>query len=300
MKVGFIGLGKMGSQMVTRLIKAGHEVVATDHNQQNLEQAAAHGATTVAMREELAHALGTPAIVWLMIPAQAVEAEVEALRGLLPHGSIIVDGGNSDFRQTRARAERCAQAGLQLVDVGTSGGVLGLENGFSMMIGGGQQAFATIEPLIQALAQPRGYAHFGPSGAGHYIKMIHNAIEYGAMEAYAEGYHLLKDGADYPNLDLAAIATVWQHGSIIAGTLNGLAGKVLKTNPTLDGIEGYVAESGEADWTLETAATQKLDLPAIQAAVAVREQTQHGRTTFGTKLLAALRNGFGGHAINKE
>jgi 6-phosphogluconate dehydrogenase len=298
MKVGVIGLGKMGAQVVTRLRRAGHEVVATDHHQENLTAAAAQGATSVATSAEVVQQLGTPAIVWLMIAAPAVDAELTQLITLLPKNSIIVDGGNSDYRLTRQRAERCEQAGIELVDIGTSGGVLGLEDGFSLMIGGSEQAFRTIEPAVQALAQPDGYRYLGPSGAGHYVKMVHNAIEYGVMEAYAEGYHLLREG-DYRELDLATIADVWQHGSIIASTLNHVASQVMHSNPRLQGVEGPVVESGEARWALEAAAAKNIPLPAIQAALDVRLASQKGAVSFATKLLAAMRNIFGGHALNQ-
>lgn len=299
MTLGFIGLGKMGSQMVARLLKDGHKVVVTDLNRSAVDMAVQHGAVAAADRTALAKQLGDPAIVWIMIPAQFVDAEIEALLGELPRGSIIIDGGNSDFRLTRERGQKCAAAGVELVDVGTSGGVLGLDRGFSMMAGGSPEAFQTVEPIIKSLAQPGGYRHFGKVGAGHYIKMVHNAIEYGLMEAYAEGYGLLQEGRDYPGLDLAAISQVWQHGSIIASNLGEVTGKVLGANPTLEGIEGYVAESGEARWTLEVAADQGLSLPVVQAAMEVRLRSQKGQVSFATKLLAGMRNVFGGHAVNK-
>lgn len=298
MRVGFIGLGKMGSQMVTRLLKAGHTVVATDHNPHTIEIMAAQGAVAASTREQLTARLGRPAIVWLMIPPEAVEDELNALLPLLPKGGIVIDGGNSDFRRTQERAKTCAQSGITLIDVGTSGGILAQDKGFSMMVGGGEQAYATIEPLIQALAQPHGYGYFGPSGAGHYIKMVHNAIEYGVMEAYAEGYHLLKEGGNYPQLDLTAIARVWQHGSIIASTLNELSGEVLSVHPQFEGVKGAVATSGEAGWALEVAQAQHIELPVIQAALNNRIASQHGHATFATKLLAALRHAFGGHNLN--
>ena len=314
MKIGFVGLGKMGSQMVARLLQGGHEVVVIDHHQENIDAATARGAEAAADRPELVAKLGLkpgdvalpsgqPAVVWLMIAAHAVDAELEAWLGLLPVGSIIVDGGNSDFRDTLRRAKTCQGRGVQLVDVGTSGGILGMANGFSMMIGGEQAAYQTVTPLIHALAQPDGYAHLGPTGAGHYIKMIHNAIEYGVMESYAEGYRLLHDGAHFEGLDLAKIAEVWQHGSIVASGLNALIAQVLAKNPQLDGIDGFVHESGEARWTLETAAAEQppLPMPAIQSALDARlaSQQQPAARNFGTKLLAAMRGAFGGHQLNQ-
>lgn len=300
MKIGFIGLGKMGSQMVARLLAAGQEVVVTDHNPASIEALAGQGAIAAANREELVAGLGETVVIWLMIPAEYVQEEVVALLQLVPKGGIIIDGGNSDFRLTRKRDAMCQAVGVTLLDVGTSGGVMGLQNGFSMMVGGDKPAYETVKPVIQALAQVGGYNHFGPSGAGHYIKMIHNAIEYGAMQAYAEGYRLLKDGHDYTELNLADIGEVWQHGSIIASNLNGLASEILKANPELEDIDGYVAESGEARWTVETAKSQEIQMPSVEAALNVRLASREGKADFGTKLLAGTRNAFGGHDINKS
>jgi 6-phosphogluconate dehydrogenase len=300
MKIGFIGLGKMGSQMVTRLLHDSHEVIVFDLNQAAAQQSAEQGAVIADSREDLITKLGATPIIWLMIPAQFVDQEITDLLKLLPSGSTLVDGGNSDFRLTRERATACQQSGVELVDVGTSGGILGLEHGFSMMVGGNETAFKAIEPVIASLAQPGGYRYLGPTGAGHYVKMIHNAIEYGIMEAYAEGYWLLSEGKDYSDLDLAAIADVWQHGSIIASNLNAVTNEIFKINPSLEGVEGYVTESGEARWTLDVAKAQGFNLPVVQAALDGRLASQQGHTNFGTKLLAAMRNAFGGHHINKD
>lgn len=300
MKFGFIGLGKMGGQMVARLLKAGHQVVVLDHHQVNIDAAIKVGAESAASREQLVQKLASPAIVWLMIPASAVEDEVSALLKLLPKGSIIIDGGNSDFRITRKLAQSCSQAGIELLDVGTSGGILGASQGYSLMVGGEHRAFEVVEPIVKALAQGKGYHHFGPSGAGHYVKMVHNAVEYGVMEAYAEGYRLLEEGRDYPGLDLAKVAEVWQNGSIISSKLNGLVAEILKTNPGLQGVEGFVSESGEARWTLEAAKVQGVQLPAVESALEARLASHKGQVNFGTKLLAALRNAFGGHSLNGE
>lgn len=300
MKIGFIGLGKMGSQMVARLLRGKHEVVVYDLNKDAVRQVTDQGATAAKDRQDTISRLGPTPIIWLMIPSQFVDQEIDELLKLLPKGSLLIDGGNSDFRRTKERAGRCLQAGVELVDVGTSGGIRGLEKGFSMMVGGNEAAFKAVEPVIAALAQPDGYRYFGPSGAGHYIKMVHNAIEYGMMESYAEGYRLLKEGKDYRDLDLAGIAGVWQHGSIVASNLNAVTEEIFRLNPDLDGIEGYVAESGETRWMLEVGSSQGFNLPAIQAALDGRLTSQQGQTNFGTKLLAAMRNFFGGHHMNKE
>jgi 6-phosphogluconate dehydrogenase len=289
----------MGGAMVARLVSNGHEVVVTGRTPERVQRAVAAGATAAADMKELVGKLGKNPIVWIMIPSDAVEDEIAGLVDLMPHGGTIIDGGNSDYRQTKRRAALTAERGVQLVDVGTSGGILAATAGYCLMIGGDKATADNLRPLFEALAQPSGWGYFGPAGAGHYVKMIHNAVEYGMMESYAEGYRLLKDGQDFTSLNLAQIAGVWQHGSIVASTLNGLVGESLRANPNLDGIDGYVAESGEARWALETAKAQNLPQPAIQAAFDVRVQSQQGQTHFGTKLLAAMRNAFGGHAINK-
>ena len=299
MKLGFIGLGKMGMQLTTRLLAGGHDVIAMDVVPASLNQAIALGATAAYSRGQVLELFGgEPAVIWIMIPANLVQTEIEAWTELLPAGSIIIDGGNSDYRETIKRGAAAREHGIELVDAGTSGGILGLADGFSMMIGGSDAAVAAAAPLFASLAQPGGWGHFGTTGSGHYIKMVHNGVEYGLMEAYAEGFHLLKDGP-VAGLDLGRIAGVWQHGSIINSGLNGLAAEILVANPELTGLDGYVAANGEADWTLQTAATSLIELPVIQAAVDVRTASQTGTVHFGTKLLAALRGAFGGHAVNK-
>ncbi len=298
MKIGLVGLGKMGAQIAERLINDGHKVVVTDINPVAVAAAVANGAETAVDRTAMLLVLESRAVVWLMIPSNLVQTEIEAWLQILPAGSILIDGGNSDFRLTQKRAELAAAKGVSLVDVGTSGGLMGRENGFSMMIGGAEDAFKIVEPVIKSLAQPDGYQYFGPAGAGHFIKMTHNAIEYGLMESYAEGYRLLHDGP-FKNLDLAAISNVWQHGSIISSSLNDMSGRALRQNPELNGIGGQVAESGETRWTLETAQDLNIPLPAIQASFDIRIASQKGETNFATKLLAAMRNLFGGHSITK-
>ncbi len=300
MKLGFIGLGKMGQQMVSRLIDSKYEVVVTDLNKSFVELSVKLGAIEAAERNDLVAKLDGQKIVWLMIPSQFVQAEVDALVKVLPEGSIIIDGGNSNYLESIKRAEQAKAKGIHFIDVGTSGGILGLEHGFSMMVGGDAVAFSQIQPLIEALAQPGGWGHFGPAGSGHFVKMVHNGIEYGMMEAYAEGYRILKEGHDFGQLDLAKIGEVWEHGSIIASSLNSLTAKVLLANPELTGIEGVVAQSGEAKWTLDAAAAKGIEAPVIQASLDVRSASGNGTVNFATKLLAAMRNAFGGHDINKS
>jgi len=218
---------------------------------------------------------------------------------ILQPGSIVIDGGNSDFRLTQKRGQLSKEKSVHFVDVGTSGGILGLKNGYSMMAGGEQEAIDTISPILDTLAPPNGWHHFGETGSGHYVKMVHNAIEYGIMESYAEGYRMLHDGP-VQKIDLAAAARVWQQGSIIESLLNSLNAEILSEDPELSGVDGFVKESGEARWTLEAAKDNNIDLPAIQTAFNVRLESQKGNINYATKMLAAMRNKFGGHAINKE
>jgi len=299
MKIGFIGLGKMGSQMVKRIIDAGHEVVVRDVDQNAVSFMVEIGAIGSVDEQDLITQLGDKPVIWLMIPEQFVTATIESLAGVLPAGSILIDGGNSDYRSTLKHTDVLLRSAIELVDVGTSGGVHGLEHGFSMMVGGPDNAVNTIDPILQALAQQGGYGHFGRTGAGHYTKMVHNGIEYGAMQALAEGYHLIKQGP-FDNVDLAKLAGVWQHGSINESFLNGLVEQMLLVDPEFVGVDGYVKESGEARWTLEAAKELGIETPVIQAAFDVRLASQQGKISYATKFLARLRNEFGGHAINKE
>lgn len=297
MKIGFIGIGKMGGQMVARLVKDGHSVTVLDLDKSAVDATVAIGAKAATNRAELIKVV-EPLVLWLMIPSQFVDQELAALLEVVPENSIIIDGGNSDFRLTMQRAQLLAAKNVEYVDVGTSGGVLGLEKGFSMMVGGSDTAIKTITPLLDSLTMKDGWKHFGPTGYGHYIKMIHNGIEYGLMQSYAEGYHLLKEGP-LKNIDLAGVGEVWQHGSIIGSLLNECATGALFENPELEGIDGFVAESGEARWTLEIAEAARIETPSIQTALDVRVASQQGKKNFATKLLAAMRNKFGGHAINE-
>ncbi|HET6622323.1 MAG TPA: NADP-dependent phosphogluconate dehydrogenase [Candidatus Saccharimonadales bacterium] len=300
MKITIVGLGKMGSQIAERLVKSGHSVVAVDPSLAAIKAAEAFGAGSADSRQDVAEKFADePVAVWLMIPAQFVSAEVEAWLEVLPEGSLLIDGGNTDFRETRRHAELCGAKGVNFVDVGVSGGVLGAQAGFSMMVGGDQAGYERIKPILEALAQPSGgYDYFGSAGAGHYVKMVHNAVEYGMMEALAEGYQILKEGP-YDNLDLAKAGAVWQKASVIESTLNQLVAEVMVENPSQDGVSGYVAESGEARWTLEVAKETGIELPVIKTALGVRIRSGQGEVSYATKVLASLRNKFGGHKINK-
>jgi 6-phosphogluconate dehydrogenase len=301
MKIAIAGLGRMGMQIARKLSENGHEVIAHNRSPAKVDEAAGYGAAAAYSKEDVIKAFGDDQVIlWIMIPADTIDEQLGEWLSLVPKNSIIIDGGNSDFRLTQKRAEKVAAAGSTLLDSGTSGGVWGYQNGFSMMVGGDAAAFAQVEPLFKILAQPRGaYQHFGPSGSGHYVKMVHNAIEYGMMESLAEGYRMLKEGP-YKDLDLAAAGEVWQHGSVVTSWLNELSQAALAENPELEGIDGYVAESGEARWTLEVAKDMGIPLPAIQTSFDVRLASQKGETSFTTKMLAAMRNKFGGHTINKD
>lgn len=299
MKIAIIGLGKMGHQFVVRLMEDNHEVFVFDRDPSLIESAVSAGGKAATSREDMVARFDSETvIVWLMIPSGAVEEEVRAWKPLLPAGSILIDGGNSDYRLSQTRASDLAEARINFLDIGVSGGILGLRNGFSIMVGGNQQAADKIDPILKSLSKPSGaYQYIGPSGSGHFVKMAHNAIEYGLMESLAEGYSLLKNGP-YRGLDLAAIAEVWQHGSIVESSLNSLAHEIFITDQNLEAVDGVVAESGETRWSLEVAKEYNVALPAIEASFDVRLKSQQGQTSFATKFLAALRNKFGGHNIN--
>jgi 6-phosphogluconate dehydrogenase len=300
MKIAVAGLGRMGMQIARKLAEDGHEVIAHNRSRDPVDIAVTYGTTAAYTKEDVVKAFdGKSFVLWIMVPADVVDAELDTWLTLMPKGSTIIDGGNSDYRLTRERAKKVADAGLFLLDSGTSGGVWGYQNGFSMMVGGPDEAFEAVEPIFKTLALPTGaYNHFGPSGSGHYVKMVHNAIEYGMMESLAEGYRMLKEGP-FNGLDLAAAGEVWQHSSVVTSWLNELSRQALAENPELEGVEGYVAESGEARWTLETADELGIPMPSIQAAFDVRLASQKGEVNFATKLLSAMRNKFGGHTLNK-
>ena len=300
MTIAIIGLGKMGEQIARKLHENNFTVIANNRSTQVIDDMKSLGMTGAYSKEEVIQAFGNDKIIlWLMIPSDTVDQELDIWLSLLPKNSIIIDGGNSDFRLTKKRAEKIKEAGMIMIDVGTSGGIWGYKNGFAMMAGGNKETFLEIEPVLKTLSLPEGaYNHFGENGAGHYVKMIHNAIEYGMMQSLAEGYRMLKEGP-YKNINLGDAGEVWQHHSVITSWLNELCRDSLKSNPELEGIEGFVAESGEARWALEVAQELNIPTPAISGAFEVRLNSQKGEVNFATKLLAAMRNAFGGHKINK-
>lgn len=302
MKIAIQGLGRMGLQIARKLSEDGHEVIAHNRSPSPVEQAVKYGASAALTKQAAVAAFqDQPAVIWVMLPAELVDIHIEEWLTLLPKESIIIDGGNSNFMLTRELNKKVTAAGMQFVDIGTSGGIWGYQNGFSMMVGGDDtSAITQLKPILETLAAPEGaYYHFGPSGSGHYVKMVHNAVEYGMMESLAEGYRMLKEGP-YKQIDLAAAGDVWQHHSVVTSWLNELSQAALKENPALEGIDGFVSESGETRWTLETAKQLAIPLPAIQAAFDVRLASQKGEVNFATKLLAAMRAKFGGHNINGD
>ncbi len=301
MKISISGLGRMGGQMARKLHEGGFEVIAHNRSSEKVDGAVALGMKGAYSKKEVVDLFGEEkVVVVMMVPSEVVDNEIDEWLKIMPKGSVLIDAGNSDFRLTKKRAQRVSEAGFVMLDCGTSGGVWGYKNGFAMMIGGDKSAFKNIEPVFKALSLPEGaYHHFGESGTGHYVKMVHNAIEYGMMESLAEGYRMLKEGP-YKNINLYEAGEVWQHHSVITSWLNELSRDVLKENPELVGIEGFVAESGEARWALESAREFGIETPAIQTSFNVRIDSQKGKVNFATKLLAAMRNAFGGHKINND
>ncbi len=298
MKIGMVGLGKMGGNMAARLVNSGHEVVGIDPSEDNAQMAVDRGVAVVTDKEQLLDSLPEQKIVWLMIPSQFVTDQINAWLEILPSGSVIIDGGNSKFEETIKHGKLANDKGVQFVDVGVSGGIIGAKAGYSLMVGGELSVYSLLGPIFESLAQPGGFGHFGPTGSGHYIKMVHNAIEYGMMEAFAEGYDLI-EASPFPPVDYAKLAGVWQNGSVVQSFLNSLAIQIFSENRNLDGIEGKVNMLGEAQWAADFAKSKNVDVRVIQASIDRRAESMDGNISFATKFLAALRNHFGGHAINK-
>jgi len=300
MKIGMIGLGKMGANMTERLLKGGHEVVAYDLSVDALKAAASKGAATASTLAELTGKLDSPKAVWVMLPAGKVtDSTVEELAGMFSPGDVIVDGGNSNYKEWIALSEKIASSGVGLVDAGTSGGVWGLTEGYCLMVGGAKESVAVVEPALLTLAPEGGYAHVGPVGAGHFVKMVHNGIEYGLMQAYAEGFEIVKKSLAFPGMDLYAIAEAWRSGTVIRSWLLDLIAEGLKKDAELEGVQPYVEDTGEGRWTLDAAIEESVPAPVIAEALFARFQSR-GEATYADKLLAMMRNEFGGHAIKTE
>jgi 6-phosphogluconate dehydrogenase len=298
MQIAMIGLGKMGGNMTERLLRNGHKVVAYDRAADVVEKYAKLGATAAADVASIKRLLGAkPQVIWIMVPAgKPVDDTIAELSRDLGEGDIIIDGGNSNFHDTMRRAKELAARGISFIDAGTSGGIWGLENGYCLMVGGDAKAVKHCEPIFLALAPKDGYAHVGPSGSGHYVKMIHNGIEYGMLQAYAEGYEILHASKDFPKLDLHQIAEVWQHGSVVRSWLNELAAKAFAHDTQLSGLKGFVSDSGEGRWTVQEAIDLDVPAPVITLSLLMRFRSRQ-EDTFAGKVIAALRNEFGGHAV---
>ena len=298
MKLGFVGLGRMGGNMVRRLLKDGHEIVAFAQSAESVQRAASQGAVGASSLADLVSKLATPRVIWLMIPAGApVDDSIATLRPLLARGDVIVDGGNSRFTDSARRARELGEAGIGFVDAGTSGGVWGLENGYCLMVGGAPEHVAAVEPALKTLAPPDGWAHVGPSGAGHYVKMVHNAIEYSMMQGYAEGFDLL-NRSEY-GLKLDQISRLWTRASVVRSWLLDLLVLAFEKDPGLDGIRGYVEDSGEGRWTLVDAIEKAVPMPGLAGALFARFASRQP-DSFAAKVNAALRNEFGGHAVKSK
>jgi 6-phosphogluconate dehydrogenase len=296
MKIAMVGLGKMGANMAQRLIEHGHEVVAFDLHAEARDAAAAFGAQPVATLEELAAALEPPRVAWVMVPAGApTNSTITTLAGLFESGDVVIDGGNSNYKETAPLVGELAARGVALVDAGTSGGIWGLKEGYCLMVGGTPEAVAVCEPAFVALAPDGGYAHVGPPGAGHFVKMVHNGIEYGMMQAYAEGFEIMSEAPEF-DLDLHEIAAIWRYGSVVRSWLLDLAERALRPDSGFDQIEGVVADSGEGRWTVEEAIERGVSAPVISSALFARFASQK-KDAFGLRLISALRNQFGGHAV---
>ncbi len=300
MDIAMIGLGKMGANMVTRLLRGGHRVVAYDINEDAILTAEENGAEGARTLNEVTEKLTPPRSVWVMVPAgQITENTVKNLSDLLTAGDTVIDGGNSNYKDSIRRAEELSQKGLHFIDVGTSGGIWGLKEGYSMMIGGDDKVIEDHHPIFETLAPAKnlGWGHVGPPGSGHFVKMIHNGIEYGLMQAYAEGFNILKAKKEF-KLDLHQIAEIWRHGSVVRSWLLDLTATALAEDQDLNGIEAWVQDSGEGRWTVFEAIDLDVSAPVITASLQRRLRSRE-EGPFSDKLLAALRNQFGGHAVKK-
>ena len=296
-----VGLGKMGANMSERLVKAGHRVVGFDLDAAAIDRAVAAGAEGAASLSDLAGKLATPRAIWIMVPAgPPVDATIEALLPDLEPGDVVVDGGNSYFKDTLRRAEECAAAGHHLVDVGTSGGIWGLTEGYSMMVGGDPGAVESLRPIFEALAPAPdlGWGRVGPTGSGHYVKMVHNGIEYGLMQAYAEGFAIMQAKDEF-GLDLHQIAEIWQHGSVVRSWLLELTADAIAENPGMDGIAPFVPDSGEGRWTVFEAIENNVSAPVISLSL-MRRISSRDELEYADRLLSAMRGQFGGHQVKRE
>ena len=300
MKIAMIGLGRMGMNMARRLLQGGHQIVAFNRTPDKTEEIVKEGAIGAFSLTELVEKLPSPRVVWLMLPAgQIIDDHIEQLRPLLTAGDLIVDGGNSRYQDDIRREKALQGSGIHYLDAGVSGGIWGLQVGYCTMIGGDRQDFQALEPILQTLAPKDGYLYCGPAGAGHFVKMIHNGIEYGMMQAYSEGFALLEASPYGQGLDFSQVSHLWNQGSVIRSWLLELLESAFANDPGLTSITGHVDDSGEGRWTVEEAISSGVAAPVITMALFQRFQSRQ-ENTFGNRVLAALRHEFGGHAVQKS
>ena len=301
MQLGLIGLGRMGGNMAERLRIGGHQVVGYDFSAEAVKRLAASGSVGASSLEELAQKLLGRKAIWIMVPqGKPVDDTIAKLEPQLNPGDILIDGGNSNYKESMRRHNELVAKGFQFVDVGTSGGIWGLKEGYSMMIGGDKEAVEYLRPIFETLApeKVKGWGHVGPAGAGHFVKMVHNGIEYGMMQAFAEGFAIMEEKKDF-NLDLAQVAQIWQYGSVVRSWLLDLTADALQKNPTLEGLEPYVEDSGEGRWTVHEAIDLNVSAPIITQAL-IRRIRSREENNFTDRMLAVMRNEFGGHAVKKD
>jgi len=295
MRIGMIGLGRMGGNMVERLLRGGHEVVAYTRDQAKVAKAVEKGALGAKTVEDLVDQLPSPKIVWVMVPAgQATQDMIDHLTKLLKPGDLIIDGGNTKYKDDITRAAALKPSGINYMDAGTSGGIWGLQVGYCLMVGGEPEVYKLVEPILKTLAPPDGYLHCGPVGAGHFVKMVHNGIEYGLMQAYAEGFEIMQ--ASRYQLDLGRIADLWNQGSVVRSWLLELTALALKEDPALDKLAAYVEDSGEGRWTVEESIDLSVPAPVIALSLQLRFRSRQDNS-FSSRMLAAMRQQFGGHAV---
>jgi 6-phosphogluconate dehydrogenase len=298
MELGMIGLGRMGANMTERLVLGGHRVVSYDRSAEAIQHVVDKGAVGAHSLADFIQQLSPPRAIWLMVPSgDPVDQTIEQLRPNLAKGDVIIDGGNSNYKDSIRRAEKLKQQGFHFVDAGTSGGIWGLQVGYCMMVGGDKEIVERLVPIFKTLAPKDGYLHAGPSGAGHFVKMIHNGVEYGMMQAYGEGFELLN--ASQFDLDLGKIAHLWNQGSVVRSWLLELCESAFAKDPRLASIKGYVEDSGEGRWTVEEAIDRSVPLPVLTLSLFARFASRQD-DSFAAKVTAALRNEFGGHAVKKD
>ena len=299
MQLGFVGLGKMGGNMVKRLLRQGHEIVAFAPHEESRREVEKFGARGAASLSELVQQLSPPRVVWIMVPAGDItEDTIKILMLLLEKGDTLIDGGNSFYKDSIKQGDLLRTKGIAFLDVGTSGGIWGLEKGYCLMVGGEKEMFERVDPLFKSLAQEHGHAYVGPQGAGHFVKMIHNGIEYAMLQAYGEGFEIMEAKKEL-RLDLEQIAHLWNHGSVIRSWLLELTEQAFHKDPRLEGINGYVKDSGEGRWAVLEAIEDEIPAPAITLSLIERFRSRQ-EESFSAKVIAALRHEFGGHPVGKK